>query len=135
MNICLQELKINIKKRLNKMEKKLIKNIKTNYTEIINLKVINFSIKKIFTSNPISQLLEQTNPLSELTHKRKVNFLKKKDTKIHNSNLEIREIHSSHKGKICPIETTEGKNAGLTWSLTKEAKINPLGLIKIPIII
>ena len=79
--------------------------------------------------------MEETNPLTEITHKRKINFLKKKDSKINTSNLEIREIHKSHKGKICPIETNEGKNAGLTWSLSKEAKINKKGIIKIPTII
>lgn len=131
MNLCLKELKNNIKKRLNKIEKKF-STIKINAEQIINLEIINFSIKKIFTNNPISQLLEETNPLTEITHKRKINFSKKKNSKINNSNLEIREIHPSHKGKICSIETTEGKNAGLTWSLAKETKINKLGLIKIP---
>lgn len=133
ISLCLKELEINIKNRLKRIEKRF-KNKKINIKDIINLELINSSMRRIFNNNPISQLLEHTNPLAEITHKRKINFLRKKDSKISNTNLSIREIHPSHKGKICPIETTEGKNAGLTWSLTKEAKVNKAGLIKIPLI-
>nr|YP_010700416.1 RNA polymerase subunit beta [Phacus arnoldii]WCH63545.1 RNA polymerase subunit beta [Phacus arnoldii] len=77
-------------------------------------------------------MIEDTNPLTEITHKRKISLTIDKSSSQKSSNLEIREIHSSHKGKICPIETAEGKNAGLIWSLAKEARINKFGFLESP---
>lgn len=76
--------------------------------------------------------MEETNSLSEITHKRKINLITNEASKNKKSNIKIREIHESHKGKICPIETVEGKNAGLIWSLAKEARINKYGFIETP---
>jgi DNA-directed RNA polymerase subunit beta len=86
------------------------------------------SIKKFFSINESSQILEKINPSTEITHKRKIAIFTKKNK----TNLEIRQIHDSHFTKICPIETVEGKNAGLIWSLTKEARINEFGIIQSP---
>lgn len=77
--------------------------------------------------------MEEINPISELTHKRKITFKKGRTSAEKTSNLELREIHPSHFKKICPVETSEGKNAGLTWSLTKDSKINTLGFIQNPL--
>lgn len=76
--------------------------------------------------------MEETNPLTEVTHKRKISSFGIGALDKKNANLEVREIHPSHYGRICPIETAEGKNAGLIWSLAKEAIINKKGFIETP---
>lgn len=125
------EIKKNIFKKLRKF--KLKKNKKLgNFNEFLNSQILSTPIKNFFNSNSLSQLVEETNPLTEITHKRKVGFLLKKNSEKRSSNLEIREIHPSHYCKICPIETAEGKNAGLVWSLTKEARINEKGFLETP---
>lgn len=67
------------------------------------------------------------NPLSEITHKRKITSISSSKQKL---NLQIREINETHYRKVCPVETVEGKNAGLIWSLTKEARVNKYGFIE-----
>ena len=74
--------------------------------------------------------MEETNPMSEITHKRKIYSLT--GSKKRDSNLVVREVTPTYFGKICPIETVEGKNAGLIWSLAKEARINKDGFIETP---
>jgi DNA-directed RNA polymerase subunit beta len=101
-------------------------------TELINSQILNTPIKRFFNSSAISQLLEETNSVTEITHKRKVGFLLSNNSNKKNGNFEIREIHPSHYCKICPVETAEGKSAGLVWSLTKEARVNKKGFIETP---
>lgn len=132
------EIKKNIREKIKKLEEKVkktkneecIKNIKSE--EFIKSFYITNSFKKFFSNNQLSQLTEETNPLTEITHKRKISSFGSGTTEKKNPNLEIREIHPSHYGRICPIETAEGKNAGLIWSLAKEARINNEGFIETP---
>ena len=93
------------------------------------------SIKKFFTSNQLSQILEETNPLSEISHKRKISCFGIGALDRKNTGINIREINSSHFGRICPIETSEGKNAGLILSLAQNAKLNQYGFIQAPFFI
>lgn len=76
--------------------------------------------------------MEETNPLSEITHKRKISSFGVGAIDRKKANLNIREIHPSHYGRICPIETTEGKNAGLILSLAKDVRLNKYGFIESP---
>nr|YP_009538655.1 RNA polymerase beta subunit [Phacus pleuronectes]AYQ93656.1 RNA polymerase beta subunit [Phacus pleuronectes] len=130
----IKELKKYITKNLKKINVNLIKNSTLNLKEIqiLNTQILSIPIKKIFSSNALSQILEETNPITEITHKRKISFMTNQVSKKKSPNVEIREIHPSHLGKICPIETAEGKNAGLIWSLAKEARINKDGFIETP---
>lgn len=89
-------------------------------------------LRKFFIGNQLSQLMEETNPLSEITHKRKISSFGIGAIDRKKANLNIREIHTSQFGKICPIETTEGKNAGLILSLAKDSNINKHGFIETP---
>lgn len=103
--------------------------------KILNPKLITIIIKKIFNSNSLSQIIDETNCLSEVSHKCKISVRKNEGAKGKTSNSELREIHPSHYKKICPIETSEGKNAGLIWSLTKDSRINQKGFIETPLYI
>lgn len=133
IKISINELKRTINKKLIKLEVQINKKQKKlNLKGIINSKLLTMPIKKFFNSSPLSQIAEETNPIAEITHKRKVSFLVSNTQTKKTSNLQIREIHPSHFGKICPIETTEGKNAGLVWSLAKETRINKYGFLETP---
>nr|AYQ93407.1 RNA polymerase beta subunit [Lepocinclis tripteris] len=129
----LNKLTDNLKSRLKLLTRKIIynkKNVKDfQIKEILNSQIISVSLKKLFTSN-LSQIMEETNPMSEITHKRKIYSLT--GSKKRDSNLVVREVTPTYFGKICPIETVEGKNAGLIWSLAKEARINKDGFIETP---
>ena len=123
----------NIKDKIEYTEEKLVKEHK-NFTikELISHYTITNILKRFFTSNQLSQIMEETNPLAEITQKRKISSfgvgaIDKKKAKI-----KLREIHNSHYGRICPIETTEGKNTGLILSLAKDAKVNGYGFIETP---
>ena len=103
-----------------------------NIKEIVNSSILTTKMKSFFTSSQMSQILEETNPLSETTHKRKISCFGIGGTEKKSNNLNIREIHPSHYGKICPIETSEGKNAGLILTFAKETRVNKIGLIESP---
>jgi DNA-directed RNA polymerase subunit beta len=109
---------------------------KTNTTPSINnlihTKILNGALKEFFGSSPLSQFMDQINPLSELTHKRRLSSLGPGGVTRDNATLEIRGIHPSHYGRICPIETPEGKNTGLVNSMTTYAKVNAEGLLETP---
>lgn len=127
------ELKKIIKIKINQIEEKITKEkntIKINF--IINQNIITNTLKKFFTNNQLSQLMEETNCLSEITHKRKISSFGIGALDRKKANLNIREIHPSQYGRICPIETTEGKNAGLILSLAQNIKINSHGFIESP---
>lgn len=98
----------------------------------LNFKPIQRVFKDFFNSNPLSQMLDQTNPLAEVTHKRRLSSLGIGGVSRQNASMEIRGIHPTHYGRICPIETPEGQNAGLVNSLTIHAKVTPLGFIQTP---
>nr|AYC64166.1 RNA polymerase b-subunit [Johnson-sea-linkia profunda] len=99
---------------------------------LLNNQPINSVFKEFFHSHQLSQYLDQSNPLAEITHKRRLSCLGSGGINRETAGMEIRGIHPSHYGRICPIETPEGKNAGLVNSLTNMAKIYPNGLMKTP---
>jgi DNA-directed RNA polymerase subunit beta len=129
----LNEITKTIKEKVEDLEKKLKDETKDiNINEFINYYVLTNSFKRFFTSNQLSQLMEETNPLAEITHKRKISSFGIGAIDRKKANLNIREIHPSQYGRICPIETTEGKNAGLILSLAKDVRINKYGFIESP---
>lgn len=99
---------------------------------MIQPKFINGALKEFFGTHPLSQFMDQINPLSELTHKRRLSSLGPGGVSRDTATLAVRGIHSSHYGRICPIETPEGKNTGLVNSLTTYARVNKNGLIETP---
>jgi DNA-directed RNA polymerase subunit beta len=105
---------------------------KTPIKEIVNFKPAASALKEFFAMGQLSQFLDNTNPLSELTHKRRLSALGTGGLKRETAGIEVRDVHSSHYGKICPVETPEGQNVGLITSLTIFSKIDDLGLIRTP---
>nr|NP_045031.1 RNA polymerase beta subunit [Cyanidium caldarium]Q9TM35.1 RecName: Full=DNA-directed RNA polymerase subunit beta; AltName: Full=PEP; AltName: Full=Plastid-encoded RNA polymerase subunit beta; Short=RNA polymerase subunit beta [Cyanidium caldarium]AAF13014.1 unknown [Cyanidium caldarium]WDB00158.1 RNA polymerase beta subunit [Cyanidium caldarium] len=99
---------------------------------LINPKPIFAAIKEFFNSSQLSQFMDQVNPLAELTHKRRVSSLGPGGLSKERAGFAVRDIHPSHYGRICPIETPEGPNAGLIGSLAIYARINPDGFIEAP---
>ena len=99
---------------------------------VVDPKPFNGALKEFFHSSPLSQFLDQTNALAELTHKRRLSSLGPGGITRETAGMKIRGIHPSHYGRICPIETPEGPNAGLVNSLTTYARINKLGFIEAP---
>jgi DNA-directed RNA polymerase subunit beta len=99
---------------------------------LINHKPLAASIREFFGSNPLSQFMDQTNPLAELTHKRRLSVLGPGGITRDRAGFVIRDIHPSQYGRICPIETPEGPNAGLIGSLTTYAKVNSYGFLETP---
>nr|YP_009538398.1 beta subunit of RNA polymerase [Capsosiphon fulvescens]AWX64087.1 beta subunit of RNA polymerase [Capsosiphon fulvescens] len=97
---------------------------------ILNSTAMNSSLREFFGTNPLSQLMDQTNALAELTHKRRLSCLGPGGIQRETANMAIRGIHETHYGRICPIETPEGQNAGLVNSITIYAKLNPSGFLE-----
>lgn len=127
------EILKDIKEKLENIKEKTEKDLKLiKINEIINNKILTNIIKKFFLNNPLCQMMEEINPLSEITQKRKISSFGVGAIDKKKTNLNIREIHPSQFGRICPIETTEGKNAGLILSLTKNTRINKNGFLETP---
>ncbi len=103
-------------------------------SDLINERYLSSSIKSFFATSQLSQFMEQTNPLSELTHKRRLSALGPGGLKRETASFEVRDVHYSHYGRICPIETPEGPNIGLITSLASYAQINKYGFITSPYI-
>ena len=99
---------------------------------LVNPKPIMSMMREFFGSSQLSQFLDQTNPLAELTHKRRITGLGPGGFNRDHVSLVVRDIHSSHYGRVCPIETPEGKNAGLVSSLSSYARVNSFGFIETP---
>ena len=99
---------------------------------LINIKPVTAAIKEFFGSSQLSQFMDQNNPLSELTHKRRLSALGPGGLSRDRAGFEVRDVHSSHYGRMCPIETPEGPNIGLINSLACYAKINKYGFIEAP---
>lgn len=99
---------------------------------LINIKPVTASIKEFFGSSQLSQFMDQNNPLSEMTHKRRLSALGPGGLSRDRAGFEVRDVHSSHYGRMCPIETPEGPNIGLINSLATFAKINQYGFIEAP---
>ena len=99
---------------------------------LINARPISAAIKEFFGSSPLSQFMDQTNPLSELTHKRRLSALGPGGLSRDRASFEVRDVHYSHYGRMCPIETPEGPNIGLISYLATFARINEYGFIEAP---
>jgi DNA-directed RNA polymerase subunit beta len=99
---------------------------------LVNPKPLVAAIKEFFGSSQLSQFMDQTNPLAELTHKRRLSALGPGGLTRERAGFAVRDIHPSHYGRICPIETPEGPNAGLIGSLATHARVNPYGFIETP---
>ena len=99
---------------------------------LINIKPVVSSIKEFFGSSQLSQFMDQTNPLAELTHKRRLSALGPGGLSRERAGFEVRDVHHSHYGRMCPIETPEGPNIGLIGSLSTYARINEYGFIETP---
>ncbi|CAM0496883.1 DNA-directed RNA polymerase subunit beta [Thermoanaerobacter kivui] len=99
---------------------------------LINIRPVVAAIKEFFGSSQLSQFMDQTNPLAELTHKRRVSALGPGGLSRERAGFEVRDVHYSHYGRICPIETPEGPNIGLIGSLTTYARVNEYGFIEAP---
>lgn len=100
--------------------------------DIVNTRPVSAAIKEFFGSSQLSQFLDQTNPLAELTHKRRLSALGPGGLSRERANFEVRDVHSSYYGRMCPIETPEGPNIGLINSLATYARINNYGFIETP---
>ena len=101
-------------------------------TDLINAKTISSVINTFFGTNALSQFMDQTNPLAEITHKRRLSALGPGGLSRERAGFEVRDVHYTHYGRLCPIETPEGPNIGLISSLCVYAKINDLGFIETP---
>lgn len=101
-------------------------------TDLINAKTISSVINTFFGTNALSQFMDQTNPLAEMTHKRRMSALGPGGLSRERAGFEVRDVHYTHYGRLCPIETPEGPNIGLISSLCVYAKINDLGFIETP---
>lgn len=101
--------------------------------KLINPRLVTASMLAFFTGERLSQFLDQTNPLAELTHKRRLSALGKGGLTRETASFEVRDVHPSHYGRLCPIETPEGQNIGLITSLTTYAQIDNMGFIRTPL--
>ncbi|SHH64299.1 DNA-directed RNA polymerase subunit beta [Anaerosphaera aminiphila DSM 21120] len=104
----------------------------TTPQSLINIRPVTASVKEFFGSSQLSQFMDQNNPLSELTHKRRLSALGPGGLSRDRAGFEVRDVHNSHYGRMCPIETPEGPNIGLITSLTTYARINEYGFIETP---
>ncbi len=100
--------------------------------ELINYKPVSAALKEFFGSSQLSQFMDQTNPLSEITHKRRLSALGPGGLTRERAGFEVRDVHPTHYGRVCPIETPEGPNIGLIASLTTYARVNDFGFIETP---
>ena len=100
--------------------------------DLINPKPVSAALKEFFGSSQLSQFMDQTNPLAELTHKRRLSALGPGGLSRERAGFEVRDVHPTHYGRMCPIETPEGPNVGLIASLSTYARVNDLGFIETP---
>src|SRR3712207_3633738 len=99
---------------------------------LINIRPVVAAIKEFFGTSQLSQFMDQNNPLSGLTHKRRLSALGPGGLSRDRAGMEVRDVHPSHYGRMCPIETPEGPNIGLIGSLASYGRINPFGFIETP---
>ena len=100
--------------------------------DLINSKMITSTIMEFFSSGQLSQFMDQTNPLSEITHKRRLSALGEGGLVKERAGFEVRDVHPTHYGRICPVETPEGQNIGLINTLAMYSKVNALGFVEAP---
>ena len=126
-NVGLARMARTIKERMNMRDQE---NMQPQ--DLVNARTITSVINAFFGTNQLSQFMDQTNPLSELTHKRRVSALGPGGLTRERAGFEVRDVHHSHYGRLCPIETPEGPNIGLISSLTIYSKVNNLGFLETP---
>ena len=100
---------------------------------LVNIRPIVAAIKEFFGSSQLSQFMDQTNPAAGITHKRRLSALGPGGLSRERAGFEVRDVHTSHYGRMCPIETPEGPNIGLIGSLATYARVNPYGFIETPV--
>ncbi len=105
---------------------------KVSIDDLVNARTVSAVIQAFFGSSQLSQFMDQTNPLGEMTHKRRVSALGPGGLSRERAGFEVRDVHYSHYGRLCPVETPEGPNIGLISSLTTNARVNELGFIETP---
>lgn len=113
-----------------KMSSEVLNNVKPQ--DLVNAKPIAAVIREFFGSSQLSQFMDQNNPLSEVTHKRRLSALGPGGLSRDRAGFEVRDVHPTHYGRICPIETPEGPNIGLINALSTYARINKYGFIECP---
>lgn len=126
-NVGLARMARTIKERMNMRD-----NENMQPQDLVNARTISSVINAFFGTNQLSQFMDQTNPLSELTHKRRVSALGPGGLTRERAGFEVRDVHHSHYGRLCPIETPEGPNIGLISSLTIYARVNQYGFLETP---
>ena len=99
---------------------------------LVNIRPVVAAIREFFGSSQLSQFMDQTNPLAELTHKRRLSAMGPRGLSRDRAGFEVRDVHFSHYGRICPIETPEGPNIGLIGSIATYGRINKYGFIETP---
>jgi len=125
--IGLAKMEKNVKDRMSTKEAKEL-----TPQNLINIRPLTSSLKEFFGSSQLSQFMQQTNPLDELTHKRRISALGPGGLTRDRAGFEVRDVHQSHYGRICPIETPEGQNIGLINSLACYVKVNKYGFMETP---
>ena len=128
IRIGLSRVERSIKERLSILGE--FDNLNVHY--LINSKLLSNQVRDFFARSQLSQFMDQVNPLAEMTHKRRLSALGPGGLSRERAGFEVRDIHPSHYGRVCPIETPEGPNIGLIASLSSFARVNPLGLIETP---
>ncbi len=126
-NVGLQRMARTIRERMNVRDNEVF-----GPTDLINSKTLTSVINSFFGTNQLSQFMDQTNPLAEMTHKRRLSALGPGGLSRDRAGFEVRDVHYTHYGRLCPIETPEGPNIGLISSLCVFARINPMGFIETP---
>ena len=126
-NIGLSRMARTIRERMNVRDNEVFTPI-----DLINAKTLSAVINSFFGTSQLSQFMDQTNPLAEVTHKRRISALGPGGLTRERAGFEVRDVHYTHYGRLCPIETPEGPNIGLISSLAVFAKINTLGFIETP---
>ena len=117
---------------VSKLSVSTLDDVKSNPKSILNVKSLQNSIREFFATSQLSQFMDQVNPLSELTNKRRISALGPGGLTRDRSTMEVRDVHFTHYGRICPIETPEGQNIGLINNLATYAKVNKYGFIETP---
>ncbi len=127
LHVGLRRMERIIKERMSIRERD-----KITPASLINIRPLTAALREFFASSQLSQFMDQTNPLSELRHKRTLSALGPGGLRRERAGFEVRDVHHSHYGRICPIETPEGPNIGLIGRLTTYARVNPFGFIETP---
>nr|YP_005089856.1 beta subunit of RNA polymerase [Pedinomonas minor]ACQ90878.1 beta subunit of RNA polymerase [Pedinomonas minor] len=132
LGLALLRLEKMIRDRSSFLLENNVSSVAKDIRSFISTKALNGAMREFFGSSPLSQFLDQTNPLAELTHKRRLTSLGPSGVSRETAGMAVRGIHPSHYGRICPIETPEGQNAGLVNSLTVYSRVDQNGFIQSP---